>query len=361
VTIVRARGSSVRSRYNFVTLAAVVPFAPDPRFTLLRTPAAEDDFARDVRVGLTAEHKWLPPRWFYDALGSSLFDTICFLPEYYVMRAEAEVLTSFRKEIVASFGPHVRLVELGSGAARKTRILLDEMEDVEYVPVDIDEEMLKRSARDLLRDYADLRVTAIRSDFARPSIPLSLLEGARASSPRGRAGSPAPHTVVLFLGSTIGNLNPEEAIAMLRDLRSALAPGDALFLGADLRKDRAVLEPAYDDALGVTAAFNLNLLGRINRELGGHFDLAAFRHHAFYDEAHGRIEMHLVSKHAQRVRIDALDLEIPFAAGESIHTESSYKHNAETLASLANASGFSIEKTWIDARSWFADVLLIAS
>lgn len=329
----------------------MVPFAPDPRFTLLRAPAAEDDFARDVRVGLTAEHKWLPPRWFYDALGSSLFDTICFLPEYYVMRAEAEVLTSFRKEIVASFGPHVRLVELGSGAARKTRILLDEMEAVEYVPVDIDEEMLKRSARDLLRDYADLRVTAIRSDFARPSIPLSLLGKAQG----GR------RTIVLFLGSTIGNLNPEEAIATLRDLRSALAPGDAFFLGADLRKDRAVLEPAYDDALGVTAAFNLNLLGRINRELGGHFDLAAFRHHAFYDEEHGRIEMHLVSKIAQRVRIDALDLEIPFAAGESIHTESSYKHNAETLASLAHASGFSVEKTWIDARSWFADVLLIAS
>ena len=349
-TIVRARSSFVSSRYNFVTVAAVVPFTPDSRFALLRVPAAEDDFARDVRVGLTAERKWLPPRWFYDALGSSLFDTICFLPEYYVMRAEAEVLTSFRKEIVASFGPQVRLVELGSGAARKTRILLDEMENVEYVPVDIDDEMLQRSARDLLRDYADLRITAIRSDFMRPSVPLKLLE-----RPRGR------RTVVLFLGSTIGNLNPEEAVAMLRDLRSALAPGDALLLGADLRKDRTVLEPAYDDALGVTAAFNLNLLGRINRELGGHFDLAAFRHHAFYDEVHGRIEMHLVSKSAQRVRIDALDLDVRFAAGESIHTESSYKHNAETLASLANASGFSIEKTWIDARAWFADVLLIAS
>lgn len=347
-TIVRARSSFVSSRYNFVTVVAVLPFAPDSRFELLRAPAPEDDFARDVRVGLTAEHKWLPPRWFYDALGSSLFDTICFLPEYYVMRAEAEVLTSFRKEIVASFGPQVRLVELGSGAARKTRILLDEMENVEYVPVDIDEEMLQRSARDLLRDYEDLRITAIRSDFMRPSVPLKLLERHR-------------RTVVLFLGSTIGNLNPEEAVAMLRDLRSVLAPGDALLLGADLRKDRAVLEPAYDDALGVTAAFNLNLLGRINRELGGHFDLAAFRHHAFYDEVHGRIEMHLVSKSAQRVRIDALDLEVPFAAGESIHTESSYKHNAETLASLANASGFSIEKTWIDARAWFADVLLIAS
>lgn len=148
---------------------------------------------------------------------------------------------------------------------------------------------------------------------------------------------------------------------MLRDLRSVLAPGDALFLGADLRKDRAVLEPAYDDALGVTAAFNLNLLGRINRELGGHFELASFRHRAFYDEKHGRIEMHLVSRRVQRVGIDALDLEVAFDEGESIHTESSYKHDDATIASLANASGFSIEKTWVDARGWFADVLLIAS
>ncbi len=348
-TIVRVRSSVVRPRYNFVTLAAVVPFVHDPRFVLLRTPAPEGDFAGDVRTGLTAERKWLPPRWFYDALGSSLFDTICFLPEYYVMRAEAEVLTSSRDEIVASFGPQVRLVELGSGAARKTRILLDAMTATEYVPVDIDEEMLQRSARDLLRDYPDLRVTAIRSDFTRPSVPLSVLGGA----PR--------RTVVLFLGSTIGNFDPTESTAMLRDLRSALAPGDALLLGADLRKDRAMLEPAYDDALGVTAAFNLNLLGRINRELGGHFDLASFRHRAFYDDTHGRIEMHLVSKRVQRVAIDALELEVAFDAGESIHTESSYKHDAATLAALARASGFTIEKTWTDSRHWFVDVLLIAS
>jgi len=340
-------------------LAAVVPFAHDPRFVLLRAPAPENDFALDVRVGLTAVRKWLPPRWFYDALGSSLFDTICFLPEYYVMRAEAEVLTSFRREIIASFGPQVRLVELGSGAARKTRILLDEMTGAmtpsEYVPVDIDEEMLQRSARDLLRDYPGLHVTAIRSDFMRPSEPLALIP------PAALARGTPRRTVVLFLGSTIGNLDPDESIEMLRDLRSALEPGDAFLLGADLRKDRAVLEPAYDDALGVTAAFNLNLLGRINRELGGHFDLASFRHRAFYDEERGRIEMHLVSTRTQRVAIDALALEIEFANGESIHTESSYKHNDATLAALATAAGFSIRQTWTDARRWFADVLLIAS
>jgi L-histidine N-alpha-methyltransferase len=168
-------------------------------------------------------------------------------------------------------------------------------------------------------------------------------------------------TVVLFLGSTIGNLDPDGAVAMLRDLRKALVPGDALFLGADLRKSRDVLEPAYDDPLGVTAAFNLNLLARINRELRGHFPLQAFRHRAFYDESHGRIEMHLVSTRAQRVRIDALDLEIAFGEGETIHTESSYKHDERTLATLAEASGFTIAKRWTDARQWFADVLMTAA
>jgi uncharacterized SAM-dependent methyltransferase len=166
--------------------------------------------------------------------------------------------------------------------------------------------------------------------------------------------------VVLFLGSTIGNLDPDAAVAMLRDLRDGLAPGDALFLGADLRKSRDVLEPAYDDPLGVTAAFNLNLLARINRELGGHFPLDAFRHRAFYDHEHGRIEMHLASTRAQRIRIDALDLTIDFAEGETIHTESSYKHDATTLARLAAASGFTVEKRWSDSRGWFADVLMVA-
>jgi dimethylhistidine N-methyltransferase len=306
-----------------------------------------------VRIGLTAARKWLPPRWFYDALGSSLFDAICFLPEYYVLRAESEILTSFRDEIVHSFGPQVRLVELGSGAARKTRILLDALTErqpeLEYVPVDIDAAMLERTGRDLLNEYANLRVTAVASNISAPSRSISFL-------PRTHV-----RTVVLFLGSTIGNFEPDAAIAMLRDLRSALAPGDALFLGADLKKDRAILDPAYDDPLGVTAAFNRNVLGRINRELGGHFDLNAFLHRAFYAEEHGRVEMHLVSTRAQHVRIEAVDLEIAFEDGESIHTESSYKHDSTTLASLAATSGFTVTKTWTDSRGWFADVLMIAT
>lgn len=334
-------------------MTAVSP-AHDSRFVLHRATTADHDFGHDVRIGLTAPRKWLPPRWFYDDLGSSLFDAICFLPEYYVLRAESEILTSFRDEIVRSFGPHIRLVELGSGAARKTRILLDALTErqpnLEYVPVDIDAAMLERTGRDLLNEYASLRVTAVAANFS---------DGGQAILPvlnkRDRL-----RTIVLFLGSTIGNFEPDAATAMLRDLRSALNSGDALFLGADLKKDRTILDPAYDDPLGVTAAFNRNILGRINRELGGRFDFNAFRHRAFYDEARGRVEMHLVSTCAHRVRIDALDLEIAFEESESIHTESSYKHDATTLAALAAASGFTVKKTWTDSRGWFADVLMIA-
>lgn len=309
-----------------------------------------EDFRRDVREGLTAPRKWLPPRWFYDDLGSALFDAICFLPEYYVMRAEAEVLRTNRDEIVDTFGPNVRLLELGSGAARKTRILLDVLTkrqaEVEYVPVDVDAGMLERSARELQNEYPNLRVRPVSSDFTHPSAALA------------KAGQTDTRTIVLFLGSTIGNLDPAAAIELLRDLHDGLQPGDGLFLGADLRKGRDVLEPAYDDPLGVTAAFNLNLLVRINRELGGHFALDTFRHRALYDAVQGRIEMHLVSTRAQRVRIDALDLEIAFDEGETIHTESSYKHDETSLAALAAGSGFKVERRWTDARGWFADVLM---
>jgi dimethylhistidine N-methyltransferase len=332
--------------------AAVLSLPPGARFGLVRVPSPADDFAADVRTGLTAPRKWLPPRWFYDALGSSLFDAICFLPEYYVTRAETEVLMTHTEEIADAFGPNVRLVELGSGMARKTRILLDALtarnRDLEYAPVDVDEAMLERSAHDLLSEYPHLRIAAVCSDFSRPSIPLAAL--------------PRPHgrTVVLFLGSTIGNLEPEPAIAMLSDLRRSLAPGDALFLGADLRKDRSILEPAYDDALGVTASFNLNLLQRINRELGGNFALDAFAHRAFYDEDLGRIEMHLVSRREQVVRIEALDLDVAFDEGETIHTESSHKYDERTLREMAHGSGFAIERMWTDQPSWFADVLMVA-
>lgn len=322
------------------------------RFSLTRAQVASADFASDVRRGLSAGSKSLPPRWFYDELGSALFDTICFLPEYYVMRSEGEVLTNHAPDIASAIGSPPRLVELGSGAARKTRILLDRMTarqlHLEYVPIDIDAAMLTRVGRDLIAEYPHLEVHAVAGDITRPSVALSALP-----PPSGR-------TAVLFLGSTIGNFDPEEGVRLLRDLRNVLVPGDVLLLGADLRKPREILEPAYDDALGVTAAFNLNVLGRINRELGGNFDLEAFRHYAFYDEELGRIEMHLVSRRAQTVTIGALDLEIAFAEGETIHTENSWKHDDASLQRLALASGFAIDRTWKDAREYFADVLMVA-
>lgn len=318
------------------------------RFTLLDRDSSREDFAADVRIGLTSTPKSLPPRYFYDDLGSALFEAICHLPEYGVTRAESEILSASAADIARVFGRDIRLVELGSGSARKTRYLLDAITsrqpDLEYVPLDVDAHMLESCAAELLREYPSLRVTAVRGDLREPSRALDgMLGGSR-------------RNVVLFLGSTIGNLDPSGAAAMLRDLASVLNPSDAIFLGADLRKPKAQLEAAYDDPLGVTAAFNLNLLGRINRELGGTFRLDAFSHLAFFNENESRIEMHLVSRDDQTVRIG--EDEIVFAAGETIHTENSYKYDEPALGSLAAAAGLTVERIWTDSAGGFADVLM---
>ena len=319
------------------------------RFSLRRVAGGDRTFGDDVRAGLTSVQKSIAPRYFYDDLGASLFDAICNLPEYYPTRTEAEVLRRHGRDIAAAVGGVNRVVELGSGSARKTRLLLDELvrsgSGVEYVPVDIDPHGLEKSGRELLAEYPALTVNAVCSDFARPSRALADVLG------EGK-------TLVLFLGSTIGNFTPREASAMLRDVRRTLKQDDSFLLGADLRKPASVLETAYNDALGVTAAFNLNLLQRINRELGGRFDLRNFGHRAFYDAEQGRIEMHLVSLREQSVHIDALNLEVAFSEGETIHTENSYKYDDETLGQIASEAGFEIAEKWTDARGWFADVLL---
>ncbi|HYM62465.1 MAG TPA: L-histidine N(alpha)-methyltransferase [Thermoanaerobaculia bacterium] len=330
-----------------------LPVGPDDRFALHERAAAGSSFASDVRHGLTAKPKTLQPQYFYDDLGSALFEAICHLPEYYPTRCETEILTEAGDAIADAFGPCSRLVELGSGSARKTRLLieriLERQDELEYIPVDIDPGVLRASARDLLSEFPGLRVTAVAGDFRNPGRTLANL------LPPARRGE---RTVMLFLGSSIGNLDEAAAIDLLASARGVLASRDAFFLGADLRKSRDILEPAYDDALGVTAAFNLNLLARINRQLGGHFDLGSFAHRALYDQQLGRIEMHLVSRGAQTVRIDAINIEIAFTEGETIHTESSYKYDGETLARLAAASGFAISQQWTDAKGWFTDVLL---
>lgn len=317
-------------------------------FTLIDRSVG-DEFGESVLRGLTAPRKFLEPRFFYDALGSALFDAICQLPEYYITRCETELLRRFSRDIAGAFDAPVRLVEIGSGMARKTRFLLDPLASrpIEYIPIDIDARTLQECGRALLNEYRSLRITAIAADFRDPA---GALEGLLPAGGR---------SVVLFLGSSIGNLDPKAAAAMLRDVRSLLSPGDLFLLGADLVKPKNILEPAYDDALGVTAAFNLNLLQRINRELGGDFCLSSWAHLSFFDNVESRIEMHLVSRERQRVHVDALGLEVEFAEGETIHTENSYKYEAASLERLAREGGFSIRQQWTDARGWFADILMV--
>ncbi|HSP34736.1 MAG TPA: L-histidine N(alpha)-methyltransferase [Thermoanaerobaculia bacterium] len=317
------------------------------RYTLRRVAAGDRTFGDDIRAGLTAARKSIPSRYFYDDLGSALFEAICHLPEYYLTRAEAESLGRSARDIAAAAGEVVRIIELGSGSATKTRMLLDALHPEVYVPVDIDGNVLQKAGRELTAEYPSLRVDAVCGDFSDPARALDGLIG------DGR-------TLVIFLGSTIGNFAPRAATALLRDVRRVLRVGDAFLLGADLAKSKQVLDAAYDDALGITAAFNLNLLLRINRELGAHFDLRGFAHRAFYDEDERRIEMHLVSVREQSVRIDALDVDIVFREGETIHTENSYKYGEDDLARMAAESGFEIAGTYTDSRRLFADVLMRA-
>jgi L-histidine N-alpha-methyltransferase len=345
---------SPRVLYAQSSLEKLAVNPPQERFSLRRAPEerALRTFAEDVRAGLTAHPKVLYPKYFYDELGSRLFEAITALPEYYPTRAEAEILRGHAGEIASavSGGGPVRLVELGSGDGQKTRLLIEALiarqGELEYLPIDISEAAVEASARELLAAYPELRVTAYVGEYQ---------QALRAIHPE-----PPVRTLVLFLGSTLGNLDPEERPPLLRDVRGLLAPGDAFLLGVDLKQSEDVLIPAYDDALGVTAAFNLNLLGRINRELGGEFDLASFRHRAVYNREAGRIEMHLESRRAQTVAIRSLGIEVSFEEGETIHTESSYKFDRDQIAALAAETGFELRRTWTDSGGRFASNLLVA-
>jgi L-histidine N-alpha-methyltransferase len=321
---------------------------------LAHPQAGNGSFAEDVRRGLTASPKVLLPKYFYDALGSRLFEAICELPEYYLTRAETEIFASHAGEIAAALDGRLRLVELGSGDAQKTRLLiaavLARQGELDYVPIDISQSAIEQSSDRLLGTYPELRITAYVAEYQ--------------AALRALCHEPLPpgvtRTLVPFLGSTIGNLDPAERVDLLQDIRRCLRPGDGLLLGTDLRKDERVLLAAYDDALGVTAAFNLNLLVRINRELGGEIDLATFRHRARYDPEKGRIEMHLESRRDQSMPIRGLGLEVAFAAGETIHTESSYKFSPEQIADLAGRTGFELRRTWTDSGRRFGSHLLVA-
>lgn len=327
-----------------------MPSAARFRVTEEGVAAQTADFSADVRAGLLAAPKSLPCRWFYDAEGSRLFEEICALPEYDVTRNEQSILEKHKGEIAAAMPPGATLVELGSGNSQKTRLLIEELirrsGRLVYVPIDISRPALEAAGRDLVDRYPALEVRAIAAEYH---------DGLRQLGDQGRPGP----RLVLWLGSNVGNFDRAGAAAFLSGLRAAFAPGDALLIGVDLRKDAATLVAAYDDSRGVTARFNLNLLERVNRELGGSFDVDAFRHVATYDPDTGRVQMHLVSTRIQTVVIKKLGVAVEFADGERIHTEDSWKYSLGEIDTLARASGFRVEQQWTDAKQRFAESLFV--
>jgi L-histidine N-alpha-methyltransferase len=292
-----------------------------------------DRFAADVIDGLSAKPKRLPAKYFYDLAGSALFERITELPEYYPTRCELALLREHAPAIASLFPPSCALIEFGAGSSRKARILLGAAATVEaYIPVDISGDFLQQDAAQLRRDFPRLSVHPVITDFTLAfDVPAAF-----ANLPR----------VGFFPGSTIGNFEHHEAIKFLHHAGETLGHGAVLVIGVDLIKDMSVLCPAYNDAEGVTAKFNLNLLARINRELNANFDLAAFEHHACYNRQRSRIEMHLASLKRQKVRVNGKT--INFRLGETIHTENSYKYTIESFQALAQAAGWSPVKVWSD-------------
>ncbi len=302
-------------------------------------------FLDDVFRGLERPQKELPCKYFYDEAGSRLFDAICGLDEYYPTRTETALLEAHGAEMAALIGPGVCLIEFGCGSLLKTRLLLDALErPVAFVPIDISDGHLTRSAAALAAEYQGLKVLPMAADFTRP---IELPEQARDLAAR-RVG--------FFPGSTIGNFDHPSAVQFLRNVAEMTGKEGALLIGVDLKKDEDILVRAYDDQGGVTAAFNLNIIERINRELNGDFDPRAFRHMALYNDEKGRIEMHLVSRKEQTVTIQ--DRAFRFQDGETIHTENSYKYHVEEFAGLAAQAGFSVFKTWMDGDGLFSLHLL---
>jgi dimethylhistidine N-methyltransferase len=301
---------------------------------------AAGSFRDDVLHGLAAPQKAIPPKYFYDERGSELFEAICALPEYYPTRTEMAIMERCIGEVARLLGPDTQLVEFGTGAGVKTRLMIEHLEPSLYVPVEIAESALRAACADLARRFPWLNINAVVADFA---CPLKLPEF---------IGVPIRRKVVYFPGSTIGNFTPAEALRFLGNVREIVGSGGILVIGVDLKKEKRVLDAAYDDAQGVTAAFNLNLLARINRELGGDFQVKRFRHKAFYDEAQGRIEMHIESLYQQRVHVAGRRFD--FRPGETIHTEISCKYTIEEFRRLAAGARFHAESVWTDPANLFA-------
>lgn len=307
---------------------------------LTEQSAGVTDELGEILAGLDASQKTISPKYFYDERGSRLFDRICELPEYYPTRTEISILETYAEEMVAMIGPQASLIEFGSGSSRKVRILLQHLRELAaYVPVDISKDHLVASAAEIAKDFPHIEVLPVAADFTHPfELPNPRVMPLR--------------NIVYFPGSTIGNFSPQRAHELLVVMHQEAAANGGLLIGIDLQKDNSVLERAYNDAEGVTAQFNLNVLRRINREFGADFDLASFRHLAFYNADAGRIEMHLVSTREQRVHVAGREFE--FAEGEHILTEHSHKYTLEGFGKLVAEVGFTLEKCWTDPDAMFA-------
>jgi L-histidine Nalpha-methyltransferase len=325
-----------------------------------------EEFANDVATCLTSENKRLNPKYLYDHMGSKLFEQICLQPEYYLTRTEASLLKRHAPVITNLVGSNIRIIELGSGSSSKTAILLrylsSQKKRIYYFPIDISASILMESTRTLKSQFPNATITAIRSDYNtgidRATARCMVIDGEE----DGKNNNGSPYAkLILFLGSSIGNFEPMAARSFLRSIRQRLHTNDFLLVGSDLQKDEFVLNAAYNDKAGITAKFNLNLLARINRELGGNFELGKFKHFAFYNREQHRIEMHIVSNTDQQVYIEALCKNFSFRKGDSIHTENSYKYSLSQISALAEDSGFRIEKEFTDEKRWFNVALLSPS
>ncbi len=303
---------------------------------------ANDAIALEVREGLSATPKHLPSKLFYDQIGSELFEQITELPEYYLTRTERTILETFAGEILQQAGPPLTLVELGAGTATKTCILIAELLRRQpralFYPIDVSSSALNEAVGQLGQQFPNLRVNPIVDDYTGGVPALSRITGRK---------------LVLYIGSSIGNFEPCHAIRILRRIRQTLRAGDTLLLGADYAKSPKILLPAYDDAQGVTAAFNKNILARLNRELEADFKLSQFRHIAEWNRRQSRMEIYLESTVEQAAFLPSLAMDVSFQAGERIHTENSYKYTDEMIESILHDSGFTLEHSWCDRKKWF--------
>lgn len=314
-----------------------------------------NEFANEVARGLNDKQKHISPKFFYDKMGSKLFEQICMQPEYYLNRIESQILKNSVDEILKIIGgQEISVIELGNGNSLKTRILLGpflaKLKIVSYFPIDVSLKMLKKSIRDLFREYANLQIYGICSDYVSGLVKINEFMKLKMKIPNKK--------FIIFLGSSIGNFDPKDAMDFLHSIARYVQKDDLLLIGIDLEKDKSILDRAYNDKNGMTAKFNFNVLARINRELEGEFNISNFEHKSFYNTRKHRIEMHLESKLDQQVRIGAIGKMFNFRKGETIHTENSYKYSLPTLNRLVKKAGLQAIRNFTDSNKQYTLILL---